>query len=53
MLPRRWVVERTFGWMTRGRRLVRDYEKRLDVSDAMIHLSLGALLLRRVAHPNL
>ena len=52
VLPRRWVVERTFGWMTRWRRLVRDYEKRLDVSDAMIHLSLGALLLRRVAHPD-
>lgn len=32
VLPRRWVVERTFGWMTRWRRLVRDYEKRLDVS---------------------
>lgn len=53
VLPRRWVVERTFGWMTRWRRPVRDYEKRMDVSDAMIHLSLGALLLRRVAHPNL
>ena len=52
VLPRRWVVERTFGWMTRWRRLVRDYEKRMDVSDAMIHLSMGALLLRRVAHPN-
>ena len=51
VLPRRWVVERTFGWMTRWRRLVRDYEVRMDVSDAMIHLSLGALLLRRVAHP--
>ncbi|WP_424137039.1 IS5 family transposase [Roseomonas chloroacetimidivorans] len=52
VLPRRWVVERSFGWMTRWRRLVRDYEVRLDVSDAMIHLSMGALLLRRVAHPN-
>lgn len=51
VLPRRWVVERTFGWMTRWRRLVRDYEVRLDVSDAMIDLSMGALLLRRVAHP--
>jgi len=51
VLPRRWVVERTFGWMTRWRSLVRDYEKRIDVSDAMIHLSMGALLLRRVAHP--
>ena len=53
VLSRRWVVERTFGWMTRWRRLVRDYEVRLDVSDAMIHLSMGALLLRRVAHPDL
>ena len=52
VLPRRWVVERTFGWMTRWRRLVRDYEKLIDVSDAMIHLSMGALLLRRVAHPD-
>ena len=51
VLPRRWVVERTFGWMTRWRRLVRDYERRLDVSEAMIRLSLGALLIRRVAHP--
>lgn len=51
VLPRRWVVERTFGWMVRWRRLVRDYERRLDVSDAMIHLGMGALLLRRVANP--
>jgi transposase len=50
-LPRRWVVERTFGWMTRWRRLVRDYERRCDVSEAMIHVGVGALLLRRVAHP--
>jgi putative transposase len=51
VLPRRWVVERTFGWMMRWRRLVRDYEERCDVSEAMIHVGLGALLLRRVAHP--
>jgi transposase len=44
--PRRWVVERTFGWLTRWRRLVRDYEQRLDVSEAMIHVALGSLLLR-------
>ncbi|TPG49316.1 IS5 family transposase [Roseomonas nepalensis] len=50
VLPRRWVVERTFGWMIRWRRLVRDYERRLDVSEAMIHVAMGALLLRRVAH---
>ena len=50
VIARRWVVERTFGWMIRWRRLVRDYEKRLDVSEAMIHVAMGALLLRRVAH---
>ena len=50
VLPRRWVVERTFGWMTRWRRLVRDYEERIDVSEAMIHIALGSLLLRRIAH---
>jgi hypothetical protein len=36
--------------MTRWRRLVRDYERRLDISEAMIRLSMGALLLRRVAN---
>ena len=50
VLPRRWVVERTFGWMTRWRRLVRDYEARIDVSDAMIHVAMGSLLLRRISH---
>ena len=52
ILPRRWVVERTFGWMTRWRRLVRDYEQRIDVSQAMIHIALGSLLIRRIAHRN-
>ena len=51
VLPRRWVVERTFGWMIRWRRLVRDYEKRIDVSHAMILVALGGNLLRRNAHP--
>ncbi len=46
-----WVVERTFGWMTRWKRLVRDYEQRLDVSEAMIHVALGSLMLRRIVHP--
>jgi putative transposase len=48
--PRRWVVERTFGWMMRWRRLVRDYEARVDVSQAMIHVAMGSLLLRRISH---
>ena len=49
VIPRRWVVERTFGWMTRWRRLVRDCEERIDCSEAMIHVALGSLLLRRIA----
>ncbi len=51
VLPRRWVVERTFGWMTRSRRLVRDYEERMDVSEAVIFVAMGSLLVRRLAHP--
>ena len=51
VLPRRWVVERTFGWMIRHRRLVRDYEARLDVSHAMIDIAMGGLLIRRITHP--
>ena len=49
-LPRRWVVERTFGWMTRWRRLVRDYEERLDVSEAMIGVAMSSLM-SRITHP--
>ena len=38
------------GWLVRWRRLVRDYEQRLDVSEAMIHVAMGSLLLRRISH---
>lgn len=47
-LPNRCVVERTFGWMMRWRRLVRDYEERLDVSEAMIQIAMASQLLRRI-----
>ena len=36
VLPRRWVVERTFGWLNRHRRLVRDYERRPEHHEAML-----------------
>jgi len=45
---RRWIVERTFAWLTRSRRLVRDYEQRLDVSQAMIYVALGSSSLQRM-----
>ena len=51
VLPRRWVVERTFGWMIRWRRLVRDYEQRIDVSQTMILVAVGGIMLCRNAHP--
>ena len=44
------MVERNFGWMVRWRRLVRDYEVRLDVSEAFIHVAMGSLLLSRGGH---
>ena len=50
LLPRRRVVERTFGWLTRSRRLVPDYEQHIDVSEAMSHVAMGSLLLRRISH---
>lgn len=50
VLSRRRVVEGAFGWMICWRRLVRDHEHRLDVSEAMIHVAMGVLLLRMVAH---
>lgn len=47
-LKKRWVVERSFGWMMNWRRLVRDYEQRIDVSESMIYVAMGSLLLRRI-----
>ena len=46
VLPRRRVADRSFGWMTRGRGLVRDYEARLDVTETMILVAMGGNLLR-------
>jgi hypothetical protein len=42
------VVEHSFGWMIRWRRLVRDYERRIDVSESMIYVAMGGLLLKRI-----
>lgn len=47
--PMRWVVERAFGWLGHYRRLARDYERRVDVSLAMITVALLHLLVRRLA----
>ena len=48
VLPKRWIVERTFGWLNRFRRLSKDYELYSEVSEAMIYGSLIRLMLRRL-----
>ena len=51
VLPRRWVVERTFGWLNNFRRLSKDYEFRTDSSKAFIFLAASLLLITRLAKP--
>jgi putative transposase len=51
VLPKRWIVERTFGWLYKSRRLCRDYEVRLDHSEAMVRICMIRIMIRRLAHP--
>ena len=52
LLPKRWVVERTFSWIDRCRRHSKDYERRTDSSEAMIKISHIGLMTRRLAPAN-
>lgn len=47
--PRRWVVERTFGWLTRWRRLNRNYEHTLESSRAIVQVAMIGIMARRLA----
>jgi putative transposase len=49
VLPKRWIVERTFGWFSKSRRLCRDYEVRIDHSEAMVRICMIRLMVRRLA----
>jgi putative transposase len=48
LLPRRWVVERTFGWLGRYRRLSKDYERLPESSAAMVYWAMTRLMVRRL-----
>lgn len=48
VLPRRWIVERTFGWFSKYRRLSKDYESLPSSSEAMIQLAMINLMLHRL-----
>ena len=49
VLPRRWVVERTFGWLSKYRRLSKDYEQTPASSEAWIRLAMIHIMVRRLA----
>jgi putative transposase len=49
VLPKRWIVERTFGWLRRDRRLAKDYERKVQTSETLIEVVMIRLMLRRLA----
>src|SRR5919202_158866 len=49
ILPRRWVVERTFGWLRRHRRLSKDYERTAQTSEKLMQVATLSLVVRRLA----
>ena len=49
VLPKRWIVERTFGWLNRARRLAKDFETLVESSQAWFMLAIASLLVRRIA----
>jgi putative transposase len=47
--PKRWIVERTFSWLIRNRRLSKDYERRVQTSETLVKVAAIRLILRRLA----
>ena len=49
VLPKRWIVERTLAWISRNRRLTRDYERHTNKAAAFVRLAMIRIMLRRLA----
>jgi putative transposase len=50
VLPKRWIVERTFGWFNRSRQLSKEYDVYADTTEYWVYLASIQLMMRRVAH---
>jgi len=48
ILPKRWIVERTFGWLSRNRRMSKDYERKVQTSETLIEVAMILLLVVRL-----
>ena len=49
VVPKRWIVERTFGWLNHYRRLAKDYEPDCKTSETMVYLAMIHLMVRRLS----
>jgi putative transposase len=49
VVPNRWIVERTFGWLMRNRRLSKDYERKVQSSESFMEVAMIRLILKRLA----
>jgi transposase len=49
VLPKRWIVERTIGWISRNRRLTRDFERHCRIAAACVRMAMVRIMLRRLA----
>jgi transposase len=52
VLPKRWIVERTFAWISRNRRLARDFERYATTVAAFVRLAMIRLMLKRLTRPS-
>jgi putative transposase len=51
VIPKTWVVERTFSWIDRNRRMSKDYERKVQTSETLVEVAIIRLILRRLARP--